>query len=78
MKTRTMIVLSHIIRVILMIFDVTGRPVRLLVDDKFEAGTNSSDWDGARDNGDAAVSGVYFYRLEAGSFSDSKKMILIR
>jgi len=65
-------------RVRIMIFDVTGRTVRLLVDDKFEAGINSTDWDGVRDNGDAAVSGVYFYRIDTGSFSDSKKMILIR
>jgi hypothetical protein len=65
-------------RVRIVIFDVTGRPVRLLVDEKFEAGINSTDWDGTRDSGDTAASGVYFYRIEAGSFTDSKKMILIR
>lgn len=65
-------------RVRITIFDVAGRPVRLLIDDKFEAGINSTGWDGARDSGDAAASGVYFYRIEAGPFSDSKKMILIR
>jgi len=65
-------------RVRITIFDVAGRPVRLLIDDKFEAGINSTDWDGARDSGDTAASGVYFYRIEAGPFSDSKKMILIR
>ena len=65
-------------RVRITIFDVSGRPVRFLVDDNFEAGINSTYWDGARDSGDAAVSGVYFCWIEAGSFSDSKKMILIR
>ena len=65
-------------RVRITIFDVSGRPVRLLVDDNFGAGINSADWDGAREGGSAAASGVYFYRIEAGSFIDSKKMILIR
>ena len=65
-------------RVRIRIFDVTGRPVRHLIDEKFDAGTGSTFWDGARDGGEAAASGVYFYRIEAGSFNDSKKMILIR
>ena len=65
-------------KVRIMIFDLAGRPVRTLADHDFEAGANSVDWDGARDGGEAAASGVYFYRIEAGSFTDSKKMILLR
>jgi hypothetical protein len=65
-------------RVRIVIFDVTGRPVRLLVDEKFEAGISSAAWDGTRDSGEAAASGVYFYRIEAGSFSESRKMVLLR
>lgn len=60
------------------IYDVAGRSIRHLVDDEFEAGVNSTDWNGTRDSGEAAVSGVYFYRIEAGPFSDSKKMVLLR
>ena len=65
-------------RVRITIYDLAGRPVRHLVDDQFEAGVNSTDWDGTRDAGDAAVSGVYFYRIEAGQFTDSKKMVILR
>ena len=65
-------------RVRIMIFDVAGRPVKVLVDKRFAAGINSLDWDGTRDSGNIAASGVYFYRIEAGSFSDSRKMILLR
>jgi len=65
-------------RVRITIFDVAGHPVRLLVDDIFEAGFNSTVWDGAREGGDAASSGVYFCRIEAGPFSSSRKMVLLR
>ncbi len=65
-------------KVRIMIFDLTGRPVRTLVDNDFEAGASSVDWDGASDSGTPAASGVYFYRIEAGSFTDSKKMVLLR
>jgi len=62
----------------LTIYDVSGRKVRLLADGPRGAGEGSAEWDGRLDGGGAAASGVYFYRIEAGSFSDSKKMILLR
>jgi len=65
-------------RVRITIFDHAGRPVRHLVNRKFEAGVNHIDWDGTGDTGRPAASGVYFYRIEAGSFDEAKKMILLR
>ncbi len=65
-------------RIRITVFDVAGRPVKLLVDRDFPAGVNSVDWDGTGNGGDAAASGVYFYHIEAGTFSESKKMILLR
>jgi len=65
-------------RVRILIYDIAGRPVRLLVDDLFKAGFNSVVWDGARESGEAASSGVYFCRIEAGPFSSSRKMVLLR
>jgi hypothetical protein len=65
-------------RVRITIFDTAGRPVRRLLDAEYEAGRNSVEWDGTMDGGGAAASGVYFYRIEAGSFDEARKMILIR
>jgi flagellar hook assembly protein FlgD len=60
------------------IFDAAGRRVRLLIDEKYEAGENSVEWDGTLDGGGAAASGVYFYRIEAGSLDEARKMVLLR
>ena len=65
-------------RVRITIFDTAGRTVRRLVNDDFGPGENSVGWDGTRDGGDPAASGVYFYRFEAGSLDEAKKLILLR
>ena len=36
------------------------------------------EWDGTDNNGSVVTSGVYFYRLTAGTFSESKKMVLLK
>jgi len=62
----------------LSIFDASGRLVRSLVDGVSEAGSQEITWDG-RDNSNRPVSsGVYFYRLSAGKFNESKKMVLLK
>ncbi|MCB0722614.1 MAG: T9SS type A sorting domain-containing protein [Ignavibacteriae bacterium] len=62
----------------IVVFDVTGRQIATLVNSKFEAGKYSVDWNGT-DNGGALVSsGVYFYRIVAGDFVQTRKMALIK
>jgi hypothetical protein len=67
-------------RVVLQIFDVTGRLVRRLVDGKMTAGVHEVTWDGSLDNASAAPSGMYFYRMTAdgGSFSAAKKIVMMK
>jgi hypothetical protein len=65
-------------RVRLSIYDVTGRELRVLVDEVKEAGTHTASWDGTDRNGQALASGVYFYRLEAGDFSRTHRMTLLK
>jgi hypothetical protein len=62
------------------IYNVAGQLVRTLVDE-FQtprAGGFTVRWDGTNDRGDGVASGVYFYRLRAGTFSQTRKMALLR
>ncbi len=64
--------------VALRIYDVAGRLVRTLVDDVKKAGSHSAAWDGSNNEGLEVASGVYFYRIEAGGFVKTKKMVLLK
>jgi lysophospholipase L1-like esterase len=65
-------------RVRLVVFDVTGRTVRHLVDGPHEAGLHEVLWNGRSDTGAALGNGVYFYRLEAGDWSRTRKMLMVQ
>lgn len=60
------------------VYDITGRLVRELVDERRAAGTWLVQWNGDDDGGARVASGVYFYRLRAGSFVETKKMVLLK
>lgn len=62
----------------LRVYDVSGALVRTLVNESKAAGSYSLEWNGRDDRGTAVSSGVYFYRLNAGSFSDVRKMTLVK
>jgi hypothetical protein len=59
--------------VTLRVFDMLGREVALLANGKFDAGSYLVDWDASE-----FTSGVYFYTLKAGDYSETKKMMLIK
>ncbi len=60
------------------IYDVLGREVVRLLDDVKMTGTYELRWNGKNNNGQQIASGTYFYRLESGGFSTTKKMVLLR
>jgi len=60
------------------IYDVNGRLVRKLFEGIAVRGENILTWDGKNDRGLNVSSGVYYYKLYAGKFSDTKKMVLLR
>ncbi len=62
----------------LYVFNILGQKVKTLVDETQTAGRYSAFWDGTNDRGDAAPSGLYFYKIELGRFSEIKKMLLVR
>ncbi|MGH1362895.1 MAG: T9SS type A sorting domain-containing protein [Calditrichia bacterium] len=65
-------------KVTLHIFNVLGQKVTTLVDDKLSAGSYDMRWDGRSQSGNIVSSGVYFYRIEAGDFVKTRKMLLVR
>ena len=64
--------------VTLQIYDVLGRKVRTLVSEDLPSGYKSVFWDGKNDDGKEVASGVYFYQLKVGNFSEPKKMLLLK
>ncbi len=65
-------------RVTLVVFDVSGRPVRTLVQEHRAVDRYEVTWDGLDDTGHAVASGVYLYQLEAPGYLESKKMVLLK
>jgi hypothetical protein len=65
-------------RVLLEIFDVSGRHVRTLVDRRMSAGRHSENWDGKDTAGNQVASGVFFYRLRVGDKAFTRKCVLLK
>ena len=76
--TRITFGLSAPTHVSLRIYDAAGRLVRALVNEERRAGRYEDSWDGRDSSGRSVSSGIYFYRLNAGAFESTKKMILVR
>ncbi|MCK4547518.1 MAG: T9SS type A sorting domain-containing protein [Candidatus Eisenbacteria sp.] len=60
------------------VYDIRGRLIRTLVEEVAAVGEHQSLWDGKDEGGVEVASGVYFCRLEAGEFSDTMKIILMK
>jgi hypothetical protein len=59
--------------VTLKVYDLLGREVATIVSEELPAGNYTRQW-----NASSLPSGIYFYRLQTSSFTDSKKLILLR
>ncbi|MFQ5864402.1 MAG: T9SS type A sorting domain-containing protein [bacterium] len=62
----------------LKIFNILGQQIRSLIDKQQLAGDHKIVWDGKDDRGILMPSGVYIYRIQAGDFEKSNKMILLK
>ncbi|MEL6823147.1 MAG: FlgD immunoglobulin-like domain containing protein, partial [Calditrichota bacterium] len=65
-------------RVKLEVFNLLGQKVATLVDDLRSAGVSTVNWNGRNAGGAQVSSGIYFYRLEAGSLVQTRQMLLIK
>jgi len=62
----------------LKIFDVLGQEVIVLADEHQSAGMYEIIWDGRDEDGQAVASGIYFCRMQAGEYTETVKMVLLR
>jgi hypothetical protein len=57
----------------LSIYDILGREIDVLINEQLKPGSYEVEWDGSNFS-----SGIYFYRLESGTFTETKKMLMIK
>ena len=62
----------------LQVYNLRGQLVRSLVNEHKTGGSHKVVWDGKDDNGNTVPSGLYFYRLDAGKYSQTRKMMLMK
>jgi hypothetical protein len=55
------------------VYDITGKEIEVLLNEKLQAGIYQTNW-----NASNFPSGVYFYRIQVGDFSETKKLILLK
>lgn len=60
-------------QVTLKVYDLFGKEIRTLVNEKKPAGTYEADFDGSK-----VTAGIYIIKLQAGLFKEAKKMILLK
>ncbi len=65
-------------RVNVTIYDITGRRVIVLLDEVIDSGRHSIVWKGENQLGQRMSSGIYFYRMTAEGFSDTKKVLMLK
>ena len=65
-------------KVHLVVYDLLGNVVREMVNEDLNAGMYTYTWLGENQNGSKVSAGMYFYQIQAGSFIQTRKMILLK
>jgi hypothetical protein len=60
------------------VYNALGQVVRVVADGPMEPGQHTVHWDGRNALGERVTSGVYFYKIEAGPFTATRKMLVLR
>jgi len=77
-ETNLEFALPYAAHVTLTVYNVLGQSVVTLVDGELPAGTHEVQWRGTDQQGRAVASGVYLYRLQAGTETMTRKMMLLK
>ena len=77
-ETRISFSLSKTSEVNIGVYNVRGEKVKDLVSEKKDSGDHTAVWYGKDNNGKDVASGVYFYKMKAGRYTSTKKMILMK
>ncbi|MGB2980464.1 MAG: CARDB domain-containing protein, partial [Candidatus Zixiibacteriota bacterium] len=62
----------------LSIYNIVGRKVVTLLDQDYQAGNHVVTWNGENADGRSVSSGIYFYRVKSGEFTQIRKMVLLK
>lgn len=60
------------------VYDITGREVKSLLERSLQPGQYSVEWDATNNSGAIVAGGIYLYRMVAGDFVATRKMILLK
>ena len=60
------------------VFNILGQKVKTLVNNQMNSGNHNVAWNGLDDNKRPVASGVYFYKMQSGDYSNTRKMILMK
>jgi len=77
-STRINYAVKELSHVRIAVYNILGQEVATLVNRELAAGRYSIDWNGMNSNSEALSSGIYFYRITASNFIETKIMILMR
>jgi hypothetical protein len=65
-------------KVNLSVYDIMGRKVKTLINESMLPGKHAVQWHGQNERGAFVSSGIYFYKIEAGKFSQTKKLLYVQ
>jgi hypothetical protein len=66
------------VNVVVDIYNMQGRFIKVLVSGTYNAGLFQTCWDGITNEGTMAASGIYFYRIKAGQYTATKRMLYLK